>query len=166
LNPPPGDDDINAIASQVHWAENGAAQLVLDTQGATVTVSSNLAGHGFQLVAKGGGTLDLTGNVTGVTIVIEDGTTVNTHSVTPTEITIVSITTGAGTTPGTRKTTIAFASPEPVDVYASSDLTNWGAPIATGVSASGGPFIEDNIAASIAKRFYVLVSAGKPFPAP
>ncbi len=56
--------------------------------------------------------------------------------------------------------TIDFTAPGLVDVYASDDLMTW-SQIATDVASS--PFIEDNIADP--KRFYVLVTAGDPFPA-
>ena len=56
---------------------------------------------------------------------------------------------------------ISFASSGNVDVYASSDLVDFGAaPIAAGVAAS--PFIEDDVADE--RRFYILVPAGQAFP--
>lgn len=160
------DGDIAALAANVQWDAGGTAQLILDTNGSSVNVGGNFAGLGFQILAKGGGTLNLSGNVTGITVTAEAGTTVTYIPGGAANISVVSIITSAGTNPGTRKTSIAFTADGDVDVYASNDLSNWGAPIATGVPAAATPFVEDNIPAGNGKRFYVLVTAGKPYPAP
>ncbi|MBN8458760.1 MAG: autotransporter-associated beta strand repeat-containing protein [Verrucomicrobia bacterium] len=151
------DAEIQLIAGHVSWAAGGTSRLVLDTQGGSLTVGADFAGGGYELLAKGGGSLVLTGNVAGVTIHSEDGTVVTVQGG---EIKVGGITMGAGTNPGTRKATITFTAPGAVDVYASDDLENWGTAIATGVSAS--PFVEDNL--TTAKRFYTLVPAGQPAP--
>jgi autotransporter-associated beta strand protein len=160
------DAQINAIAADVNWHAGGTSVLILDTNGATVDVGSNLAGLGFRLLAIGGGTLNLSGNVTGLVINTEGGTTVTTVPGGASNIAITGISHGAGTTPGTRKATIAFTANGVVDIYASDDLVNWGAPLATGVAAAATPFVEDNITPGKTRRFYVIVSAGTPYPAP
>lgn len=90
----------------------------------------------------------------------EGGTTVNTGSGAATTIAIVSNVVSAGTTPGTKKMSLAFTANGAVDIYASDDLVTWGAPVATGVTVS--PFVQDNVTAT--KRFYVIVSAGQAYP--
>ncbi|BCX48188.1 hypothetical protein HAHE_20960 [Haloferula helveola] len=155
------DADLEAIAASVVWDAGGDARLLIDTAGGAVSVAANLAGN-FKIVAAGGGTLDLTGTLAVNDIIAIDGTTVNTGPGAATAITIDSITTSAGTTPGTTKVTIAFTADGTVDVYGSADLTAWGSAIATGVS--GSPIEIDNVAD--AKQFFVLVSEGETFPAP
>jgi autotransporter-associated beta strand protein len=160
------DAQIDAIAANVNWHVGGTSILILDTNGATVDVGSNLAGLGFEVLAIGGGTLNLSGNVTGVVINTDGATTVTTVPGGATTIAITSITHGAGTAPGTRKATLAFTADGDVDIYASDDLVTWGAPLATGVAAAATPFVEDNIPPGKTRRFYVIVSAGQPYPAP
>ncbi len=152
------DEEIESIASNVTWSGDGSSSLVLDTQGDTVTVGADFTGGGYSLLAKGGGTLTLTGNVSGVTVLTEDDTQVSISS--DIAIAVNSITLENGTTPGTRKAIISFTASGDVDIYASADLQDWGTAVATGVSNS--PFIEDNL--DQAKRFYVLVPAGAPAP--
>ncbi len=151
--------DVAALAAGVVWDAGGDARLVLDTNGQTVTLNSNLVGN-FKILAIGGGTLNLTGTVTVNQILTEGGTTVNTGGGAATTIEVSSITTTAGTTPGTKKATVAFTANGAVDIYASDTLQTWGAPIATGVTTS--PFVQDNVTAT--KRFYVIVSAGQAYP--
>jgi autotransporter-associated beta strand protein len=151
--------DIAALAAGVVWNAGGNARFVIDTKGQTVTLNSNIAGN-FKILAIGGGTLNLTGTVAVVEILTDGVTTVNSGGGAATLIALDSITTGAGTLPGTRKATLAFTANGAVDIYASDDLATWGAPIATGITTS--PFVQDNVTAT--KRFYVIVSAGQAYP--
>lgn len=160
------DTQIAAIAANVNWDAGGTSMLVLDTNGGNVSVSSSFAGLGFQILATGGGTLNLGGNVTGVVITTEGGTIVTTNPSGAANIAITSIVHGDGSTPGTRKVTVSYTADGNVDIYASDDLVTWGAPIATGLAAGASPFVEDNIAPAQVRRFYVIVTAGQPFPAP
>jgi autotransporter-associated beta strand protein len=152
------DGEIETIAANVTWSGDGTSSLVLDTQGGEITVGSDFAGGGFRILAKGGGILTLTGNVSGVTVISEDETQVITSG--STDIAVNSIVMEEGTDPGTRKAVISFTATGPVDIYASADLQDWGTAIATGVTVS--PFIEDNREDS--KRFYILVPAGQAAP--
>jgi autotransporter-associated beta strand protein len=104
-------------------------------------LKSNVAGGSFSYV---GGVLTLTSTDLGAA----------------TTITVDSIVTTAGTTPGTTKATLNFTANGAVDIYASGDLSNWGTPIASGLSAS--TFEEDNL--PTARRFYVIVGAGQTYP--
>ncbi|GAA5127326.1 autotransporter-associated beta strand repeat-containing protein [Luteolibacter yonseiensis] len=149
---------IESIASKVVWSGTGTSSLVLDTQGGNVTVGADFAAGGYNLLATGGGTLTLSGDVSGVTVLTENGTQVIVSA--DVAITVNSFKVEEGTTPATRKAVISFTASGAVDIYASGDLQNWGTAIATGVSAS--PFIEDNLGQD--KRFYILVPAGAPAP--
>ena len=150
--------DVAALASSVVWDAGGDARLVLDTQGQTVTLNSNIAGN-FKILAVGGGTLNLTGTVAVNQILTEGGTTVNTGGGSATIIAITSNSVSTGTAPGTKKVTLAFTANGPVDIYASDTLQGW-TKVGSGVTAS--PFVQDDIA--VAKRFYVIVSAGQAYP--
>ena len=148
--------DITGMVANVAWDGSGDAFLVLDTNGANVTVSSNIVGD-FKLLKKGAGDLTLTGTVSVNDTVIEAGNVILDPG--GDVLIIDSITTAPGTNSGVM-VTIAFTAGSNVDVYASDDLINFGTPIATGVSVS--PFVQDDIAGS--RRFYVLVTAGETFP--
>jgi hypothetical protein len=92
-------------------------------------------------------------------ILTEGGTTVNTGGGSATIIAITSNSVSTGTAPGTKKVTLAFTANGPVDIYASDTLQGW-TKVGSGVTAS--PFVQDDIA--VAKRFYVIVSAGQAYP--
>lgn len=153
------DAELESLALSVGWDAGGDARFIIDTQGQTVTVASNFAGN-FKILAIGGGVLNLTGTLAVNQVIGEGSTTVNTVGGPQTTVKVDLFTIGAGTTAGTKKATIAFTATGPVDVYASDNLTTWGAPVAAGVTVS--PYVQDNLTA--AKRFYVLVPAGQTFP--
>jgi autotransporter-associated beta strand protein len=157
------DEQLLTLVGNVTWDAGGTSKLIIDTQGGNVTVGADLAGLGFEILATGGGSITLTGNVAGV-VITNDGATTVILPEGASSIVINSFTEEEGTTPGTRKVTIGFTADGDVDVYASDDLATW-APIATEVSAASSPFVEDNIAGET-RRFYVLVTAGSTFPAP
>ncbi|WP_325100901.1 autotransporter-associated beta strand repeat-containing protein [Haloferula rosea] len=148
------DADIQSIVDTVNWDVGGGSFLVIDTNGADVTVAANITGD-IGLIKKGDGVLTLTGTntFTGSTV-IEGGSIVTPGG----EVSVDSITTGPGTNSGL-KVTLAFTADSDVDIYASDDLVNW-TPIATNVAAS--PYEEDDVADT--KRFYVVVTAGETFP--
>lgn len=148
--------DITNIVSNVVWDGSGDALLVLDTNGANVTVSSDIVGN-FKILKKGAGDLTLTGTVTVNDTIIESGNVILDPG--GDVLIIDAITTTAGTNSGV-KVTISFTAGGDVDIYATDDLSNWGAPIAEDVSSS--PFIEDDLSDS--KRFYVIVKAGEIYP--
>jgi fibronectin-binding autotransporter adhesin len=138
------DSDIRDVVDLVAWDASGDSFLVLDTNGANVTVGADIVGN-FKLKKKGAGDLTLTGTVAVNDTVIEGGSVIIAGG----SVTIDSITTGPGTNSG-KMVTIAFTATGKVDVFASDDLQDWGAAIATGVAAS--PFVEDDV--TDGKRFY------------
>ncbi len=76
-----------------------------------------------------------------------------------TEIRVLTMALLPGTVSG-QQARIDFLSDGRVDIYASEDLSTWGAPIATGVSYS--PYLDDNLPS--VPKFYVLVPAGQSYP--
>lgn len=148
------DADIQSIVDTVNWDAGGGSFLVIDTNGADVTVAANITGD-IGLIKKGDGILTLTGanTFTGSTVV-EGGSVV-----TPGDgIAIDSVVTEPGTNSGL-KFTLSFTASGNVDVYASDDLETW-TQVADDLAAS--PFVEDDLANP--RRFYVVVTAGETFP--
>ena len=139
------DSDIQNLVDNVNWAVSGSF-LVIDTNGADITVAANITGD-IGLIKKGAGILTLTGTntYTGATIV-EGG------SIAGGEITDLTIAKSGSIV------TLSFTASENVDIYRSTDLTNW-SNIATDV---GSPY-NDNVGTA-PKYFYVLVSTGETFP--
>jgi fibronectin-binding autotransporter adhesin len=141
------DADIQTILNSVNWTSGSF--LVIDTNGADVTVAANITGN-IGLIKKGAGVLTLTGtnNYTGPTIV--QGGSIAGIETTITNVSIVK----AG-----NNATLTFTASGLVDVYRSTDLVNWGTAYATNQSS---PYTDT--AASGPKFFYVLVPAGATYP--
>lgn len=158
------DSDIIAIANNATWS--GGALSFYVAEGSTATFAGDLTGGAFDtaaaaIVVKGGGTMDFTGARLPATPTSPDGSSIlGLGSVGATVIEVASIVTEPGTTSGV-KATLTFTADGPVDVYSSTDLTAWGSPIAENV-LDGQPFIIDDLADS--QVFFVLVSAGTPYP--
>ncbi|MGJ8726466.1 MAG: beta strand repeat-containing protein [Roseibacillus sp.] len=155
-------DDFAAISSDVVWDGGGTSFLVIDTNGEDVVISGDFVGP-YTLLKKGAGVLTLSGNVTVDTQEDEGSIVIDPNAVEPPRATDGIVITDCSSAPGTNSGlmfSVSFASSGDVDVYASSDLVNFGTPIAEDVSAS--PFVEDDVAD--AKRFYILVPAGQTFP--
>ena len=156
-------DDFAAIAANVAWDASGTSFLVVDTNGEDVVISADFVGN-YILLKKGAGILTLSGTVTVVTQEEEGSINIDPNAVEPPRafdgIAISDCSTAPGTNSGLMFS-VSFASSGNVDVYASSDLVDFGtAPIAANVAAS--PFIEDDVAEE--RRFYILVPAGQAFP--
>ena len=146
------DAEIQAIVDDVSWSSG--AFLVIDTDGADVTVSANITGD-IGLIKKGEGVLTLTGTntFTGPTVV-EAGSIAGGD---PTPISITSISRSGN------QVTMTFTAEGNVDVYKSTDLVDFGvAPIATDLAPGTDVTIDG--AASESSAFYVLVPTGDPAP--
>jgi autotransporter-associated beta strand protein len=145
------DADIQSIVDTTNWPVSGGS-LVIDTNGADVTVAANITGD-IGLIKKGGGDLVLTGTntYTGPTV-IEEGTIDGAGS--GIEIT------DASYDAVDQDFTITFTSAGNVDVYRSPNLLPPLTEIGTNVPS--GTFTDTN--ATDAKSFYILVPTGTTFP--
>ncbi|GHC52579.1 beta strand repeat-containing protein [Roseibacillus persicicus] len=156
--------DIVTIANNVTWS-GGALTFYVPT-GSTASFAGDLTGGAFEtataaITVKGGGTLNFAGSSLPVTPTTDDDSIITGVGVGgTTSIEEVTLTTEPGTNAG-RKATLTFSSSGPVDIYTSSDLNLWGAPIAEGIT-SEQPFVVDDIGAT--KAFFAIVPAGNTFP--
>ncbi len=142
------DADIQNIVDNTNWAVSGSF-LVIDTNGADVTVAANITGN-IGLIKKGDGVLTLTGaNTYTGTTVVEGGSIAGAGGIADVAI--------AKT--GATEVTLTFTASGLVDVYRSNDLQTWGAAYATDETS---PYVD--AAATGPKQFYVLVPAGQTYP--
>lgn len=147
------DADIQNMVDNVSWDPAGGAYLVIDTDGADVTVAANITGN-IGIIKKGDGVLTLTGNntYTGGEIIL--GGSIETGSP---AITVASIIRDASA----QTVTIGFSSTDGnVDVYASPNLQVPWTKVGTDVAPS--TFVETGVTDT--ERFYNLVPTGVAFP--
>jgi fibronectin-binding autotransporter adhesin len=140
--------DIQSIIDNVNFT--GGSSLVIDTNGADVTITANIPAS-IGLIKKGAGELTLTNPYTG-TADVQGGTLVNPSAG-------GTITVDSFQKTGASEFTINFTSDSNVDVYRSTDLQSWGSPYATDQSS---PYVDT--AATGEKQFYILVPTGQAFP--
>ncbi|MCB1131511.1 MAG: autotransporter-associated beta strand repeat-containing protein, partial [Verrucomicrobiae bacterium] len=142
------DADIQDFVDNVAWDAGGGSFLVIDTNGADITVAADITGD-IGLIKKGDGVLTLSGNntYTGATI-IEGGSIGAGGAITEVMIS------KSGT-----DVTLTFTSSGNVDVYRSTDLQNWGDAYASNQSS---PYTDT--AATGDRMFYVLVPTGQAAP--
>ena len=144
------DADISAMLATVHWG--AGSYLVIDTNGADVTVAADITGN-IGILKKGAGVLTLTGNnsYSGGNV-IEAGSIASSGG---TEIGAVAVSKN-GTT-----VSLNFTATGNVDIYASDTLAApW---TKVGDNVAGPSFEETGVTST--RRFYVIVPAGEVYPA-
>lgn len=161
------DAEIETIIGNVTWDVASELVFAVDSPNTEVVAADFSSFGGDTIVLKGDGTLDLSGATIpgGITLETPDGGTIDLVGGV-TEISIGDISTGPGTTMG-QNVTISFTAEGSgdIDVWTSSDLQGPGTMIGT-VGSGASPFVDEDVTDN--RLFYILVTAGDgdPFQAP